>query len=319
MGRQWDTITSKMRGGVMAALSDLSDFVDPFMGEVQKLAAQFFEGAVGSNLLGSVVRTILKPAFEVATSVVRQLHVGLLVLTIYALRAYIWLDKIGAIALASKVGFDVLKATLIGVALVAGILAVAIGLSMLPIVVLAAAAVAAGYALYGLWRAIVAAVGAIVDFGSDALDALSAWVGGAFSAASDFVAGLVQGIAAGAGSVADAVKALANQALSAFTGVFGIKSPSTVMHRHGRKNIAEDGLAKGIDKGAPEVKRAMTKLAALPKGKGVSAGGGGQGRLFNFYNCTFGSGMTEQLVRDLFNLILDEEAAAGPEPEPEPA
>jgi hypothetical protein len=111
------------------------------------------------------------------------------------------------------------------------------------------------------------------------------------------VAGLVQGIQAGAGAVIAAVSGLASSALGAFKGALGIHSPSKVMLEHGEDNIA-GATATGVDKGAPKVQDAMARLGDGEKGTG-SGKGRGKGK-------SDGSGKTVTLVIRIADRIREE-------------
>lgn len=328
MGRSWDTISARFKEGINDAFSGLSDIVSPFMEEVQKLASEFYKGSAGSGILSGAVRGVLEPAFKTATAAVRVLHIALLYVQIYGLKAYIalrplWdiLGKLEVGAKASWVALYVLKGTLVVLAVIFGVLAVAVALVALPFVVLGIAIAGVVAAVQYLYGVLSGAVANIDNIKSAVLGALAGWAEGALTAAGDFVTGLVQGIAAGAGAVANAVKQLAMGALSAFTGAFGIKSPSTVMRKHGKVNIAEEGLGGGIDQGRGKVEKSMRALTAPPKkGSAGPASGKSSGLfgsigqvVFNYY----GKKDDFDDFAEKAEAWLEQLAMSGPEPEPE--
>ncbi len=92
--------------------------------------------------------------------------------------------------------------------------------------------------------------------------AIATWVSNAATAAYDFVAGLVSGITGGAAAVMGAVTGLAGKATGAFKSALGIASPSKVMMDLGVNTT--EGLAVGVESGAPDVEGAMANVAAAP-------------------------------------------------------
>jgi phage-related protein len=245
-----------------------------------------------------------------------------LTLTIYALRAYIALrpvgaalESIGASAKLAWLGAYLLKGTLITLAVILGVVAVAVALLALPLVLAAVAIFAVVAAVQYLIGVLSGAVANFDQIKAAVLTALSGWADGALAAAGSLIDGLVQGISSGAGRVADAVRAMASQALGSFTGVFQIRSPSRVMLRHGKENIA-GAAAQGVDDGAEDMDRAMAGLGVKPDGKGGARGGGGRVFAPVFTNCTFGAGLTEAQLREWMSRWWEEMSATGPEPEP---
>lgn len=79
------------------------------------------------------------------------------------------------------------------------------------------------------------------------------------SIGSDIVSGIVSGVWNAAGSLWEAMKDLANQALQKAKDALGIKSPSRVFRREVGIQIPA-GAALGVDDGIPLVKRAMSRL-----------------------------------------------------------
>lgn len=77
------------------------------------------------------------------------------------------------------------------------------------------------------------------------------------------VDGLVGGIGSGAKKLVDSVKGLGETAKKAFRDALGIRSPSKVFERFGKNGI-DAGVVKGVNKGAPEVKRAVENMAPPP-------------------------------------------------------
>ena len=309
MSNSWPDIMSKARTGFLSLFDGLGPAVKPFMGAVKSLFGEFNKGGVAINILKPIVTTVLSTLFSWGTKALNAIHKGFLYVVIGALMAYIAMrpaiDAVKRFATSATM-LQGLRVILVGVAIVAGLMA-------LPFILAGVAAL--------LFVAAVAAVGAavtyIAGFASQAISALGAWVSGAASAAADFVSGLVQGIAAGAGAVADAVSNLASGALGAFRSVFSMHSPSRVLMEHGEDDMA-GAVATGVDKGAPKVDAAMEGLGGgRPSAKGRGKGGGGGDRVFapQFTNCQFGS-LSKADLYDWLEEWWEMQGAAGPEPEP---
>ena len=322
MNRDLDVMKAKLQEGVGSAFAGLSDVIAPFLREVQLLAREFYRDSIGANLLSTAVRAVLEPALSLATRGVRLLHTAFLTAAIYALKLYIAARPIGdALAFLevnarlSWIAMYLLKGTLITLGVILGIVAVAVGLFVLPWVM-------AALAIFGVISAVEYLValfaGAVANFDNlkaAAFGALAGWADAAANAARNVVSSLASAIAGGAGAVADAMKRLAMSALSTFTGIFQIKSPSRVMLKHGKENIAE-ATAEGIDDGSGAVDRSMTTLAKPPKGR---AGGrrGALGKIADSITINFyGAAADFDAFREKAEKWLEEMAGEGPDPEP---
>jgi hypothetical protein len=77
-------------------------------------------------------------------------------------------------------------------------------------------------------------------------------------AGTSIITGLVSGLLSGAHLVRTTVRGIANAALGEFRGVLGISSPSTVFARAGV--AIPQGVAQGIEQGAPEAQGAATHM-----------------------------------------------------------
>jgi hypothetical protein len=299
LGNTWATMSAKISEGIDDAFEDLDDLVGPFMEELQSLASEFFAGSAASKDFASVIKAILTPAFEVATEMIRFLHLNFLRLQIAVLQVRVWLlpissalSEIGISAGVVNVALYVLKGTLI-------VVAVALGLVALAAALIAAPFILAGIAVYLLITGVQKLVGilggavdnfdnikgAAAEAGAGILSSIQSTVTGAASAIAgfplaaaqaglNFVLGLVQAIATGQGPVADAARALAQSALSAIKGALGIASPSKVMLQMG--GYTAQGMAQGISKGTPGVRMAARGMGSAAAG-GAAAGAGGGG------------------------------------------
>ena len=314
VGQTWSSITAKVNEGITSAFAGLGDLVQPFMKELQYLASELFKGSAASQGMGAVLRAVLKPAFELATSAVRALHYGLLYVEIAALTVYIalrplgqWLERIGVVSFLASWGLLALKGIGVGLLVIVGLLIVAVALLSLPFVLAAVAIALVVFGLYKLGSAVVAAVGFLAGL-----------AGAGLAAGKNLVLGLVQSIASGAGAVVDAVKGLASSAINSLLSTLQIRSPSRVAAWAGGHFVA--GFTGAVDEGQVEAEDAGSGLGkSATRGlvrAGGEAGGKGSGRAIQFINCVFGQGLSETIVRDMIARILEAESASGPEPEP---
>lgn len=329
MGASWTNIATKAREGVMSLFDQLSPAVKPFMVAVKSLFGEFSKGGTAINILKPIVTAVFGALFKWGTMAVTAIHKGFLMVAIAALKMYIGMrPAIDGIRkfLDSAAGMKLIKSVLIGIAVVAALIAlpfVLVGVAIFAVIVIvglmAAAIGSAAQGISDAWDSVSASLDGIDIAGtvSGWMASLGDMASGALQAASDFVSGLVDGISAGAGAVVDAVKGLASGALGAFTGAFGIKSPSRVMLKHGEQNIA-GATATGIDKGGDKVDAAMEGLGGgRPSAKGRGKGGGGGDRVFapQFTNCQFGS-MSKAELWDYLDAWWEMQGAAGSEMEP---
>lgn len=86
------------------------------------------------------------------------------------------------------------------------------------------------------------------------------------------VDGLVDGITGGAGRLIAKIKGLADDVKGAFTGKLEIHSPSKAFARFGR--ALPEGVAEGVDDGAPRAQRAVEAMVTVPAPPSGGAGGG---------------------------------------------
>ncbi len=248
--------------------------VGPFLKEIKELFDIFGQSKSSGQAMKSGIGGFFKEVLSSLTKAVPMAKHFLLDLVIYGLKAYIALKPI-----VKTIKDFASSAT--GVAVIDGLV---MAFKAIGVVVLGAVAVIA--VLVGIIVVMSAAFGAalgmligfgvtIFEFLEGAAAALGGWVKGAATAAYDFIAGLISGIASGAGMVIDAVKGLASSALGAFTSALGIASPSKVMMQMG--GHMTDGVAEGLDAGAADVAGASSGVAgSAVKGMSEGAEGGGQ-------------------------------------------
>jgi len=147
---------------------------------------------------------------------------------------------------------------LIGAVLV-GALTLALGIVLLPFVLLGAAIALVVVGVLGMYSAITAAISWLGELG-----------GAGVAAASGLIDGLVGGIRAGVGAVADAMRALASSAIGALKSALKIASPSKVFERFGA--FTGEGFALGVEAEAPAAASALETLTAMPDAGAASSG-----------------------------------------------
>jgi len=339
MGLSLDSIREKLSEGLTAAFSDLGDIVTPFMAQLRSLASEFFKGSIAGKGTASVIRTVLTPAFEVATRTTRAAHIALLYLEIAYLKAAIALrpltsalDKLGVSGKVVSVAMYLIAGTAVVLAVVLGVVALAIGLVAAPFIIFGTVLAYVGGLISdaidhfddlksGLGDAADGMVQAVNSFASNAGTALQNFVMSAAKAGLNFVVGLVQALLTGSGPVADAVKSLAASAVSALFGALQIKSPSRISQKAGGFFTA--GFVEEVEDGAADAHAAAKGMAnAAASGltssrkKGKGSGGGAGDKVFQFINCTFGGNLTQEKVDDMMMAWWEKISASGEEPEP---
>ncbi len=268
LGQTWDSISAKLKEGFEDAFEDLGDLVGPFMSELQSLASEFYAGGVAGGSFKDVIKGVLTPAFEIATRTVRAMHIAFLHLQIAFLKAKIAvhplskaLGDVGISGGIVNVAMYLIAGTAIVLAVVFGALALAVFLVALPFIVLAAA-------IYGVYRAgayIVGIVGGMIANFSNLKAA-------AIDAGTGIITGLGNALSSGAAWVISLAAAVATGIIGAIVGPLAIHSPSRVMMRIG--GHVTEGLALGIDDGAPDVQAS----AAGAAGAAVSGAAGAAGK-----------------------------------------
>jgi hypothetical protein len=115
--------------------------------------------------------------------------------------------------------------------------------------------------------------------------------------------------------VVDAVKGLAAGALAGFTGPLQIRSPSRVLWKHGKEDMA-GAVAGGVEAGTDDVDDAMGGLGVVPKGGAKGRRGGGAGVYIDSLTINFtGTADDFDIFREKFDAYLEELRAGGPDPE----
>ena len=150
------------------------------------------------------------------------------------------------------------------VAVVAAVLAVVAGVVWLAVQIGQAFATALQAVTDGVvW--IVSSLAGLVTGAADAANGMIEYLTGIdlMQIGSDMIAGLANGISAGAGRVIAAITGVAQGAINTAKSILGIASPSKVFAAEVGEQIPA-GQAEGIEAGAPEVQKAVDGLAEVP-------------------------------------------------------
>jgi hypothetical protein len=309
MSLTWDSITGKLGDAWDDLFEDLGPAVQPLMAAIRDLFGEFSAGTTLQGAAKGAMTSFFTTVLGWATRATRAIHIGFLEAQIAGLKVYIALAPLIVILRAIFTNSLVLR----GIKIIFVLIAAAVGIVIAVFATMAAAVAVVGaiFVAVGsvIWSAILSVVGAIEGL-------VEAFITGGTEGASQFISGLVQGISDGVGAVVNAVKNLASNAEAAFTSFFQIKSPSRLMKAHGRQLPA--GAAAGVDEGAIQLQKSMDDVWEMPKAKraGARAGKseGGNGRQITFTNCHFWD-TDESKIRALWQKFLDQEEAAGAEPE----
>jgi hypothetical protein len=182
------------------------------------------------------------------------------------------LANTNAAATAGKVIFYGLAIVVGAVAAAFGVLAAGVALALAPFIAIGSALSDLWGFFAGGWPAIEQGLSAITGFASRALSAVGSfvsdcastmadWAATGAQAAADWVAGLVNGIKAGAVQAAAAAVGLSADVGAALSKATESASPSKLFMRKGRDEIAA-GVAVGITAGKPSVTSAVSKLVS---------------------------------------------------------
>lgn len=268
-----------LRAKFKEAIGDMFEDVDvsPFVEQVKGLLGVFEQAQPSGQVMKAAVGGFFKQFFQwAAIAVVTAKHM-FLQLIIWALKAYIALKPYGAEIKLFVKGLLITAAVITGVVLIAlGLLAGALALIVAPMVLGAMLALK----LYEAWESW-GGISGIVSAAFDAVTStLAGWIDSLFDfedrilawgadAASNLVAGLVNGIENGVGQIRDAVWNMAKSALSVWDKVTGTHSPSREMIKRG--GFLGAGLVQGVT-AANDNARAATEGLADAALSGASRG-----------------------------------------------
>lgn len=305
-------IIGKAKEGFMSLFSGMQPQVEKFMASVAKLFSAFNKGGFAIQILKPIITSVFGTLFTWASKALDMAYAGFIRVAIWGVKAYIMAHPlvgafrelwVAVVKLGTALGIVGGKSQSLGIlAFVGKVISMTFGTI---IMVIKGVVGAITFVVNIVTRVVAAIRGAMAGIG-----------GAGKGAGGNLVSGLIAGIMGGAGAVIAAVKGLAAGALAAFTGAFGIRSPSAVMRKHGDDNIA-GGTAIGVKEGSPKVDAAMAKLGGKPGGAGAKGRGGkGGGDTFDFRGAHFGGDLTEEKMEGWLIRILEKARRGGSEMEP---
>jgi hypothetical protein len=276
LGQTWESISAKLKEGFEDAFEDLGDLVGPFMSELQSLASEFYAGGIAGGTFKDVIKGVLTPAFEVARRTVRALHIGFLELEVAFLKAKIAVHPLSKALEGVGISGGIVNVAMYLIAGVAVILAVVFGVLALAVLIVASPFILLGIAIYGVYRAVSYIIGII----QGAIANFDNLANAATTAGQNIITGLGNALQSGAAWVIAIAGSVATGIIGAITGPLAIRSPSRVMMRIGHH--VTQGLAIGIDDGAPDVQAAaggaagaaVAGASSAPGRAGAAQGGG---------------------------------------------
>ena len=275
--------------------------LEGFLTGLQDVLKMFGQDQVEGRALKQLVTDLLQPFFDSAAKgmpTVREVFQQAIIWALKAEVAFLQLrlylrDVFGADVLAPA---NVLKATLIVIGVIVGVIALAFTLLGIAIV----AALAFAFAPLALFVAAVMYLPGVV---SDVADRIGAFFSGiAWPDWSSVGSFLVDGLIAGLdpSRLITAVVGLAGSATSALKNALGIHSPSTVWRGAGK--YSGEGYAMGLEDSALRVGDATEGMVSIPSDAGAapapasSKGAKGGGSTITFSNCF--NGLKEEQVKD---------------------
>jgi hypothetical protein len=280
-------------------LSDLFGRLDiePLLDGLSKLVDLFDSGSVTGKVMRDVFESLFQPLIDGVANVIPKVIAGFIQVQIWILKALIAIKPFG-----SEIMF---VAEAVGTLLVTSIAMFAAGIALAVAIVTAAVAAIAllVQGVIWLWDALTNANKAVGEFFAN----LSFKDIG-----TNLIAGLVEGIAGGAGSVIKALTGVVGGAVDAAKSALGIASPSKVFAEIGM-NTAE-GMAVGVEDGTGAVAGALETMVEPPSADGAapaaSASGGGGG----IYHITIqapanGVEAMVQVVRETLTSLVEGDVA----------
>ena len=279
LGASTEQMTKKLREDFGAMFADID--MKAVMVGVRELLKIFEKSTASGQAMKMIITASFNAIAKVAAAVFPLIRWMLLNVLIIGLKAFTWV----APAIGWIVGLyrwvssfvDIMataKVVIEIVAIAAAVLAAIIGVVLVVAIGIIMGMVMSVIGIYlvfiGVIVVVIAAIGWLIGQLGDLWSALGNLGSEALSAAGDFIQGLINGITSGAGAVIDSVKSLGSSIVDAAKSALGISSPSKVFHAIGR--FTTEGMAGGLDAGAPHVTDRMTALAKPPD---LPARGGG--------------------------------------------
>lgn len=284
----FDVQISKAKDNLSAMFHDVA--IEPFLVALQKALSVLDSSTVVGAKLQKILVAMMDGFFEAATKALPYAELMFLKLVNNALKWYIALRP-AVKKLAELFGLDsgpaqdsldemgksmdkMIKFANVIVAVV-GTIGIATYIALWPWIKTAEA-------IYDVTVALADLFVWIGEVNTAMWDAILSWDWAALGG--DIVAGIGEGIMAGVDKVVNACKSIAGAARSAFRGELKINSPSKVFADDA--GSVPEGAVKGIEKGIPDVRAAVSRMIAVPvtfteaqaaaaPRRGATAGGAG--------------------------------------------
>lgn len=298
-----DNQMARLRRSINALFRGLR--IEAFLESVSEITSQFSQSTVAGRALRGIIERLLQPLIDSITVVgplVAGFFQGMIIAALGMEIAILELQIVFRRTF-GRTEFTT-NLNLLNVAIVAG--AIFFGLLVIAALALGAAFVAVGIIVAG-WIAVFTTlpalvIAALVGIGLAISEAFDFFTETDFTAmATDMINGLIAGLRSGAARLVQQVRILAVGVSSAFRAVLGIASPSRVFAQFGL-NISQ-GVAQGIDAGAPAVDDAANTLVEAPIGGGL-----GGAASFTFGDININTGESTD-PRELAMAVRDELAS----------
>ena len=275
--RSLTMLSTKLKESLQALFADID--LESLLTGLQRLGRLFSQTTESGRALRAILTALLGPLIDELGGLAPAIEYAFKELVILALRGAIALLRLrntawqafgsGVIGrmLRSKGAMETLHVVLISLGVVA--VALAIGIVILANTILGALApiLAFSAAVYYGYQSAVRLHTYIMrlaeSFGKSA--------GGWQAAGRNIITGLVKGLRSGVTQLREAITGVANDAMGAFQEALGISSPSRVFARFGL--AISQGVAEGVDSGAPEATGAARDMVSATAGNVTNVGG----------------------------------------------
>ena len=287
--RGLDAQAKAFKGNISSLFGGLN--IDPVLAGLERLVGLFDQTTVAGQTIKFLFESVFQPLIDQADKaalVVEAFVVGFLIgLTklyiaikpaIKAVSEFLGFKDTSLIDTLdfAKTAGELIAPVFVGIVGIFGLLAVAVGLAIAPVVALSAAA----YALIG---AVVAVGAAVLGGFMSAWQAVKEFFAGLDLAkiGADMMAGLALGISNAAGAVLGAITGVVGDAIGTAKSLLETHSPSKVFAEIG--GYTGEGFAQGVEDSSADAQAAMTDMvdpapAAAKAGARVPAGGGSSGK-----------------------------------------
>lgn len=247
--------------------------IDSVLGAVQTLVGLFDKSSASGQAMKEIFESVFQPIINQAQNAAYVVEAFVIGFLIGLTKLYIAVKPaIKAVAeflgfkdtsLTDTLGFaksagELIAPVFVGIVGLFGLLAVAVGLSLAPFILLSAAA----YALVG---AVVAVGAAVIGGFMSAWQSVKEFFAGLDLAqvGSDMIAGLALGISNAAGAVLSAITGVVGGAIDMAKSLLHINSPSKVFAEIGA--YTGEGLAVGVEDATPGVQDAFAAMVEPPE------------------------------------------------------